>query len=240
MTGHLRSWGDAFLLKSPYHACVKPLYSPSVLVRYSVQTSCFQISSQSVHVFISEPFNQYNFFPPRLCSKSSGASCWLPPHSPGSVLIMCPKRALQSSTTLPCSVSFPDTELPCKHLLTHELYPIHLLLAFLILPLSLFQKSLCFLSCSFPLPLKSTQMISNFPIWFFYFIVSSEPASPPASFPLLGSSSLVPATLLLRELQLPMTKPCFCSSLKSCLENFLMCIPIFVASESCVWKPQLD
>ena len=45
-------------------------------------------------------------------------------------LMICPKRALQFFTTLPCSGSFPDKDLSCGHLLTHKLYPIYFLLDF--------------------------------------------------------------------------------------------------------------
>lgn len=39
-------------------------------------------------------------------------------------------QGLQFFTTLPCSASFPDMGLPCGHLLTHKLYPIHFFLDF--------------------------------------------------------------------------------------------------------------
>lgn len=131
-----------------HHAFVKPLWSPSSSDRSSPHTSCFQIFAQSIHGFLSEPFIQSNFFPLQLSAPISPAPVsiadshhTLLAHQPS--LTICPKRALQPSTTLPHLFSFPDTQLSWKHLLTHKPYPIHFLLAFLILFFPLvFSKSL--------------------------------------------------------------------------------------------------
>lgn len=137
-------------------------------------------------------------------------------------LMICLKRGLQFLTTLPCSVSFPDMDLPCGHLLAHKMYPIHLFLDFPAFPLRLFQKYLSFETCFSCLPLQLAQTSPNFPICFSPLIFPA-PASPPTSFPLLGSSSSAPTTVLLQELALLMTKPHFCSSCKVLFRK-LLCV----------------
>lgn len=149
-------------------------------------------------------------------------------------LTIYPKRGLQFFTTLPCSVSFPDMDLPCGHL-THKLYPIHFFLDFPAFPLRLFQKFLCFESCFFSLPLQPSQTSSNFPLRF-YPLVFPAPASPPTSFPLLGSSSSAPKTVLLQELQFLMTKPHFCSSCKVLFRKLLCLYSHFC----CQWEQCLE
>lgn len=217
--GHLFLREDLFCWCLHHHVHVKSLCSPSSSVRCS-DLPCFI---------------QFNFFPLQLSlpyPQCLFAHCHHIPWSIEPSLMICLKGGLQFLPTLPCSVSFPNMDLPCGHLLTHKLYPYTSFWTFLSC-FSIQTFSEVFMLWEL-LPLPSFATSSDQP-WFSPILsplVFTVLASPPTSFSLLGSSSSAPTTVLLQELELLMTKPHFCSSCKVLFRK------LCVNSHFCCWWEQ--